>query len=115
MLAKINRLKRDSDFKLIRKLGKTIFLPSLRLRYLATKQPMSRFAFTVSTKISKKATKRNQLKRQLSEIIRLNLKKIKPGYQVVIMPTNLALKISFSQLKSELFRALERGRLLKDE
>ena len=45
----------------------------------------SRFGFVISNKISKLATRRNALKRQLRTIIEQELPNIKTGFDVVIM------------------------------
>jgi ribonuclease P protein component len=39
----------------------------------------------VSNKVSKKAILRNRIKRQIREIVRLSLKKIKPGFDCVLI------------------------------
>ncbi|MFA6382429.1 MAG: ribonuclease P protein component [Candidatus Buchananbacteria bacterium] len=113
MLSAPNRLTKDRDFKKIRALGKAVFSPYFRLKYLANGQEQSCFAAVVSTKISKKAVIRNRLKRQIREIIRLNLAKIKPGYNVVISPQPKALGQDFQGLKGELAFLFDKARLLK--
>jgi len=45
----------------------------------------SRFAFIVSQKVSKKAVVRNKIRRRFEQIIRLNLKNIKVGVDVVLI------------------------------
>ena len=45
----------------------------------------SRFGFVISNKISKLATRRNALKRQLRMIVEKSLPNIKPGYDVVMI------------------------------
>lgn len=45
----------------------------------------SRFAFIISTKVHKKATKRNRARRLLVEAIRELLPKIKPGFDCVFL------------------------------
>ena len=47
------------------------------------KPQISRFAFVVSTKISKKAVLRNRTKRLTAESVRLLLPQIKKGYDII--------------------------------
>jgi len=56
-----------------------------KLKAESQKLEASRFGFVISNKISKLATRRNALKRQLRAIIEKELPNIKPGYDVVIM------------------------------
>lgn len=44
-----------------------------------------RFAFIISSKISKLAVHRNRVKRALNEVVRMNLSKIPKGYDFVFL------------------------------
>ncbi len=70
MLSRINRLTKESDFAAIYKHGKR-FSGSLVMMYVRDRKDASpsRFGFVVSTKISKKATVRNRIKRIMREVI----------------------------------------------
>jgi len=85
MLAKPYRLTKEKDFQKIFKSGKSLFSTILRLKVLPNSLSLSRFAIVVSGKVSKKAIIRNRLKRQISEVIRLNLNSIKKGYDIVVI------------------------------
>ncbi len=61
----------------------------------------SRFGFIISTKISKKAVIRNKLKRIMSDYIRINLKRIKPGLDIVFLLKPVATKLSREQIEKE--------------
>jgi len=111
MLVRKQRLTQDRDFKLVLRRGRAFFSPAFRLKCLANQLPLSRFGLIVSSKISKKATVRNRLKRQIRAIIRLDLKKIKPGYDLVISVKQPALKFTYQQLAEELVRGLKQLKL----
>ena len=113
MLAKINRLSRQKDFKRVLTKGKSFFSPAFRLRYLANESNLFCVAVIVSSKVSKKATVRNRLKRQTLEIIRLNLDKIKPGYDLLVYLSSQALKSDYGLLKHEFLANLSKLRMLK--
>jgi len=72
----------------------------------------SRFGLVVSTRISKKAVVRNRLRRQLSEIFRLKLKKILPGFDVMLLVKPGLAVLDFSQISAELINLLKKARLL---
>jgi len=68
---------------------------------------MVRFGIIISNKVSKSAVERNRLKRQVSEIFRLNLDKIKPGFDIVLTMSKNALKKPYQVLEREILRAVE--------
>lgn len=71
-----------------------------------------RFAIIVSSKIAKKATQRNRIKRLLREAIRSILKDIKKGHNAVILTKKQAATANLSELKSSLKRALQIANML---
>lgn len=113
MLPKEYRLIKEKDFKRIHNLGQSFFSAHFRLKSLANKLEISRFAVVVSTKVSKKATSRNRLKRRLREIIRLNKDKIKTGFDILVFTNNKALALDYQQLEEDLLKILAKAKLLK--
>jgi ribonuclease P protein component len=113
MLAPKYRLIKEKDFKKINALGRSFFSSGLKLKYLANNQELSRFALIVSTKISKKATQRNRLKRQLREIIRLNQGKVKSGYDIIILTRGSVLNKDYQELEKNVLALLTEAGLLK--
>lgn len=85
MLAKANRITKEKEFALINKLGRSFYSPVLMVKIKPNDLNISRFATIVSNKVSKKATQRNLIRRRLSEIIRLNLNKIKSGFDILVI------------------------------
>ncbi len=113
MLPKKSRLSEEKDFKKILSKGKSFFSPAFSLRYLTNNLNLSRVGVVVSTKVSKKSTIRNRLKRQVRAIIRLNLANFKPGYDLAIYLKSPALDKDYHQLEKELLSGLIRIKLLK--
>jgi len=99
MLPKLYRLRKERDFKILVQQGKSFFLKELGLKYLKNNLDYSRFGFVVSTKIDKRATVRNKIKRRLREIIYQNLKKIKLGFDILILTRPEIKKLDFRQIK----------------
>jgi ribonuclease P protein component len=66
----------------------------------------SRFGFIISTKISKKAVVRNRIKRIMSEVIRINLNKLKNGYDVLFLIKHQAVKMNKIELENETYETI---------
>ncbi|MFA6410283.1 MAG: ribonuclease P protein component [Candidatus Buchananbacteria bacterium] len=113
MIPANQRLTQDRDFKRINSLGKAYFCQLFRIKILPNQRPVSRLAVVVSTKVSKKATLRNRLKRQFREIIRLNREKIKTGYDIILSPNNQALGHKYADLEENFLALLNKARLLQ--
>jgi len=87
MLPKENRLTDDYDFRRVKRLGKSYHCPFFKLSLAPRKiAGPSRFGFVISTKIDKRATVRNRIKRLLREAMRERLEKIPDGFDLVVMP-----------------------------
>lgn len=74
MLQQKNKLTLQKDFKRISRKGRNISSPILNFKYSKNNTGDPRFAFVISTKVSKKAVKRNEIRRQLRETVRLLIK-----------------------------------------
>ena len=85
MLPKINRLKKKKDFERVYKEGKGYKEDFLFLKIVENGKKLTRFGFVVGKNFSKKAALRNQIKRKLREIIRLKFKKIKKGFDAILI------------------------------
>ena len=112
MLPRKYKLKRDNDFKNVFKQGKYFQKDFIKLKALKDKLNDNRFAFVVGLKISKKATQRNRIRRQLEEIIRLNLGKIKEGFDIVVLPEKEIIGKSFSNIEKTLLDLLKKSKLI---
>lgn len=87
MLSRINRLKKKKDIERVFKSGKGFKEDFLVLKLVKNDLKNSRFAFIIPQKVSKKATLRNKIRRRLSELVRLKIKKIKGGIDLVLLAT----------------------------
>lgn len=113
MLNKKNRLAKDQDIKRTLAQGRGFFSPLFSLKFLQSAGP-ARFAIVVSTKISKKAVKRNRLKRILREFIRHKIGRLVMGdYMVIVRPK--AAGQEESKILESLKELLEKLKFLKKE
>lgn len=74
--------------------------------------PHSRFGIVVGLKVSKRATERNLIKRRIREIIRKSLKKVKAGYDLMVMANPMALKTEPKELERQALDCLRKLHLL---
>ncbi len=112
MLAKENRLFKDSDFKNVFKEGLYHRNSFFVLKYLKTDNPISKFGIIVSSRVSKKAVVRNKLKRQIREILREFLIQIRGGYNIIIIAQSRALDLDFDSLRYQLVFLFKKSHLL---
>lgn len=112
MLAAKNRLQKEKDIKNVLKNGKSFFSTRLGVKFIKNNLDSSRFAFIISLKISKKAVKRNRLKRQLREIIRLAINEIDKGNDIVVLTRPGILDLEYNDLKNELFGVIKKAKLI---
>ncbi len=114
MLSRAHRLRGDPVFKRLARIGQPFFGTSLTFRIAPQGTDRSlptRFAFVVSTKVSKKAVERNLLRRRLREIIRAELPQLKTGLEVLIIARPQARQLDFQALKQEVEALLTKSRL----
>jgi len=102
MLPSLFRLKKKKDFERVLNLGQATGGDFFILKQAPNNLSFTRFGLIISAKVSPKATDRNKLKRQINEIIRLNLEKIKTGFDAVIIFKRLAKDKEYSKLEQEL-------------
>lgn len=124
MLPKEYRLKHDRDFKTLFEEGKFVFgsLVNAQIwKIIPEKYPRRKYTledlkigFVVSKKISKSAVKRNRIKRQMSEAVRLALQKtkLKTGYLVLILAKNQILDQEYTEIEKSVEQILRRTGLL---
>lgn len=85
MLPKPNRLKKKLEIEAVFKKGRKFKEDFLILIMAQNILSRPRFGFVVSGKVSKRAVVRNKLRRYLRELVRLRLKKIKSGLDMLLI------------------------------
>jgi len=113
MLPEKNRLKKQKDFDSLFKNANTAYTKNFIMKAVPNNEDASRFAFMVSKKVSKRAVDRNRIRRQIRELIRLNLENITPGFDILIIvkatPTTLELK--YNEIEKQVLFCLKKLRL----
>lgn len=136
MLPTENRLKKLTDFNLLIKNGhwlnaepftfKFIYLPNYeksfpkRVIKLGEKEienykKQLKLAFNVGLKISKSAVKRNRLKRQMREVVRLLNKdgQLKTGYFGLLNAGPGSLSLDYAEISQKITSLLKKSGILK--
>lgn len=88
--------------------GKNLTLVSLK----SSENSPSKFAFSVSKKIDKRASTRNSLRRRGYSAVKEFLSDIKPNFLSVFVFKSGAQKASFSELKSDIENLLKKAGIL---
>lgn len=112
MLPKENRLTKEKEIGQVYQNGQNFHGQFIGLKVLKNKLLISRFCFVVSNKIAPKAVRRNRIKRQLREIIRLKLGRIKPGTDCLIIAKKGVTELEYKQMEEEMIGLLKKARLL---
>lgn len=113
MLPLKNRLKKKKDFERILKQGKGFTEDFLFLKIIKNDFKVSRVGFIVSKKISKKAVRRNKIKRRLREIAYSYLDKIQPGFDLVFLTKPGIEKRDFWELEQIVGKIFKKSKILK--
>jgi ribonuclease P protein component len=127
MLPRKYKLKKDNDFKKVFQQGKYYQKDFIKLRVLKNNLAIPRFGFIIGLKVSKKATQRNKIKRQLEEVIRLHLNQISAkgesvkggpvsgepsSFDIVILVNSEIIEKSYQEIEKNLINLLKKAKLL---
>jgi len=78
---------------------------------LPDRQSPSIFYFIISSKISKKATKRNRIRRILKEYARVGLKNIIPGLKIIVILQPNCIQLFPSELRANFLEILKSNKI----
>ena len=107
-------LKKNSDFRRIYSRGKSAVTPCMVMYCRRNSNGHNRVGYTVSTKIGNAVT-RNRARRRLREVYRLQLPKLKSGYDIVIVARKRCVEAKYPKLNSDFLQACEELELLETE
>ncbi|MFH1564255.1 MAG: ribonuclease P protein component [bacterium] len=120
MLPKKFRLTLNNDIKMVRENGKPFLTKLFNFKIKNNNLKQSRFCIIISGKVDKRAVIKNRIKRQISEIVRLNMDNIKSGYDIsILVKNNLmdkdAKKIAcdYKEMEKNILFAFDKMNLLK--
>lgn len=114
MLSRQNRLTSSKDFERAFKKTRPIFTRNLSFRVFKKNRESypTRVGFIISNKISKLATRRNALKRQLRKIVHDLISELKPGYDVIIVvKSDFNYPYKQAEIKTQVIEGLKRAEI----
>ncbi len=112
MLPAPYRLRKDKDVERVLKSKRGVFDPICGVKFFPNGLPESRFAVVVGGKVSKSAVERNHVRRQYREVLRLHLREIVPGYDILLLVSKPALTLEYVEKEVRLLKVLSKAKLL---
>ena len=112
MLLKKNRLNKRKDFEKVLKGARGLKSDFLYLKGADNELETTRIGFIVSQKVSRRAVVRNKLKRQLREIVKPELERIRKGKDLIFIALPGIEKQSFPEVKKAVDCLLKKSGLL---
>ncbi len=124
MIPRKYRLKKMKDFEILFKEGRFVGADLVTAKVWkidSEKYPRRKYSvedlkigFVVGLKVSKSAVKRNRLKRQMREVVRLLLKeeKIKKGFMVAVIAKKEMIGKEYEDIEKNILHVLKRAKLL---
>lgn len=105
------RLRKSTDFKRVRRMGKTYAHPLIVLIAHFDDSENSRFAVAAGRSLGK-AVQRNRAKRIIREALRSLIPAIKPGWDIILLARRPMNEATLQQSQAALTELLHRARLL---
>lgn len=109
-------MRKKTEFDRVQKEGEKFFAKLFLLNYAKNDLGTSRIGIIVSTKVSKRAVKRNLLRRRIRESMQLLLPQTKAGFDIVIIASKNMIQedkpLPYQVIHEELGRALKNAKLL---
>lgn len=107
------RLRRRSDIERCQQQGSKIYSKHFLLLVIPSETPESRIAIAVTTKLEKRATARNKIKRRLRELFRSIRSDLTKPIDMVVVARRGVQECEFADYRREVCGALKAHGLLR--
>lgn len=107
------RLRNNREFQIVYSKGRNFWNRNLILYKKKNELEETRLGITITKKFGNAVT-RNRVRRRISEIYRLNLYRIKEGYDLVIIPKKNVIDLPYEDLKSALEHIMRISKMFKE-
>ncbi|MFA5134942.1 MAG: ribonuclease P protein component [Patescibacteria group bacterium] len=112
MLPRIHRLSSTEDWRRVHAAGSTVHGRGIVVKVLRSRNAATRFGFSISTKVSKRATVRNRIKRQLRVAAGKYVDSVRSGLDVVFIARTPLVGLSSENMEHEVVQVLKKARVL---
>jgi ribonuclease P protein component len=109
------RIRKRADFKRLQGGTKKHYSTHLLVIMNPCQGPTSRLGITITTKVDKRATQRNRIKRVIREFFRLNHSHLAGTFDIIVIARQNAAQCSSDSIRAELRGLLLRNRYLTGE
>lgn len=100
------------EFAKVYKNGKNYWNRNLILYVMKNDLGYTRVGYSITKKIGNSVV-RNQIRRQMKEIYRLNFDLVKDNYDLIFIPKKNVVDISYKQLESAMMHIMKLGKITK--
>lgn len=107
------RIRKNIEFKRVYNGGNNYWNRNLTLYVKKNGLNNSRVGITITKKIGNSVV-RNQIRRRIKEIYRLNFFRLKDGYDIVFIPKKNVVDLSFAQLESAVIHILKISNMFRE-
>lgn len=111
---KENRIRKNIEFRSVYRRGKSLSNQLLVLYVYKNRREISRVGISVSKKVGKSVV-RSRVKRLISESYRLNMGKVKTGYDLVFVARSASSLSTYKDVEGAVKNLLKRAGLFIDE
>ncbi|PIR93748.1 ribonuclease P protein component [Candidatus Falkowbacteria bacterium CG10_big_fil_rev_8_21_14_0_10_39_11] len=118
MLPKENRITKKNEFDAFfgkefkRAGGYSVSSKNFVIKSIMKKDGKSRIGFIINTKVDKRASVRNKIKRQVREVFHMNLNNLKKTVEILVVIQKGAKSLDFGQIEEEIVDLLKKMQLL---
>lgn len=112
MLPKTQRLRARKDFDVLWKHGRAVYGHALGIRFAPNRRTESRFGVVAGLKVSKRATRRNLLRRRVREALRKEFAPRLKGFDIAVIARPGSTDRSYAELRDELASLFRRAHLI---
>lgn len=102
------------EFQKVYNKGKNFWNRNLVLFVMKNNLGYTRVGYTVTKKVGNSVV-RNRIRRQMKEIYRLNFYRIEKNYDLIFIPKQNVVDISFEELESAMLHILKLSKVIKKE
>ena len=106
------RWSKKRDFEKVAKQGHPFFTYELGFKIIENNLNKNRYGIVINLKVDKRAVVRNKIRRQIREIIRLNNKNLKQGFDIMVLTRESVKKLKYREIEERLLKLFKKAKVL---